>query len=38
VFLLWLAPWLIAAISYHLRPQPVPALPAESLLNGETNP
>lgn len=36
VFLLWLAPWLVAAISYHLRPSP--ALPAQSLLNGETNP
>lgn len=38
VFLLWLVPWLIAAISYHLRPQHVATLPAEPLLNGETNP
>jgi predicted MFS family arabinose efflux permease len=38
VFLLWLLPWLVAFLSYHLRQHPGPALPAESLLNGETNP
>jgi hypothetical protein len=38
VFLLWLVPWLTAAMFYHLRPQPVPALPAESLPDRETDP
>lgn len=38
VFLLWLVPWLTAAMIYHLRPQPVPALPAESLPDRETDP
>lgn len=38
VFLLWLVPWLTAAMIYHLRPQPGPALPAESLPDRETDP
>jgi predicted MFS family arabinose efflux permease len=38
VFLLWLVPWLTAAMIYHLRPQPVPALPAGSLPDRETDP